>query len=188
MMSATLAAFVLLQLSAGAPGLASQGRVEGTILRAGSNEPLIGVRVVLSRPSELNTGGSTTTTGAGSSINLFAPPPVPRPMPDGAPSPQAQTLPPPPIPPVMTGEAGKFAFSALEPGTYRLTGRVAPGHVAGSVACGGPPGLPRLGYGDMGAGGQVLRVTACDRLEFGLWLRPGSDEVELDAVSLEKVD
>ena len=120
MMSATLAAFVLLQLSAGAPGLASQGRVEGTILRAGSNEPLIGVRVVLSRPSELNTGGSTTTTGAGSSINLFAPPPVPRPMPDGAPSPQAQTLPPPPIPPVMTGEAGKFAFSALEPGTYRL--------------------------------------------------------------------
>jgi hypothetical protein len=26
---------------------------------------------------------------------------------------------------------------SLEPGTYRLTGRVAPGHVAGSVACGG---------------------------------------------------
>jgi len=87
-----------------------------------------------------------------------------------------------------TDTRGTYRVAALPPGTYRLTGRVAPGHVAGSVACGGPPGLPRLGYGDMGAGGQVLRVTACDRLEFGLWLRPGSDEVELDAVSLEKVD
>jgi hypothetical protein len=120
MTSAALVAVVLLQLSAGAPQL-PQGRVEGTVLRAGSNEPLTGVRVVLARPSDLPSGGSTTTTGAGSSINLYAPPAVPRPTAAGAPAPPAQSLPPPPIPPATTGEGGKFTFSALEAGTYRLS-------------------------------------------------------------------
>ena len=76
---------------------------------------------------------------------------------------------------------------SLEPGTYRLTGRVAPGRVAGSLGCGAPPTLPRLGDGEMGADGQLLRVPACSRLQLGLWLRPGGDETELDSVALEKV-
>ena len=76
---------------------------------------------------------------------------------------------------------------SLAPGNYRLTGQVAPDRVAGSVGCGVPPGLPRLGDGDMATGGQVLRVPACSRLELGLWLRPGGDETELDSIVLERV-
>jgi hypothetical protein len=76
---------------------------------------------------------------------------------------------------------------SLVPGLYRLSGEVAPGHVSASLGCGGPPGLPRLVEGDIGAGGQLLRVERCSRLELGLWLRPGSDDVELDALQLRKV-
>jgi len=76
---------------------------------------------------------------------------------------------------------------SLAPGVYRLTGRVKPNRVAGSIGCGAPPGLPRLGDGDMASGGQLLRVPACTRLELGLWLRPGGDETELDSIALEKV-
>ena len=120
MMPATLFVFVLMQLPAVPPAQLAQGRVEGTVLRAGSNEPVIGARVVLARPSELSNNQSTTSTGAGNSINLYAPPPVPRPNVGGPPPPPAQTLPPPPISPVTTAEGGKFVFSGLEPGTYRL--------------------------------------------------------------------
>jgi len=76
---------------------------------------------------------------------------------------------------------------ALEPGTYRLTGQVAPGRLAGSFGCGGPPPVPSLTEGDLAAGGQVLRVEPCSRLELGLWIRPGGGEVELDSVLLEKI-
>jgi hypothetical protein len=76
---------------------------------------------------------------------------------------------------------------SLAPGVYRLTGKVTPGRVAGSVGCGAPPTLPRLGDGDVATGGQLLRVPECSRLELGLWLRPGGDETELDSIALEKV-
>ena len=76
---------------------------------------------------------------------------------------------------------------SLEPGLYRLTGKSLPGRIAGSLGCDEPPGLPRLTEGDLAAGGQLLRVPACSHLELGLWVRPGVDDVELDAVVLEKV-
>jgi hypothetical protein len=76
---------------------------------------------------------------------------------------------------------------ALEPGLYRLTGRATAGRVAGSLGCGGPPPVPSLTDGDLAAGGQTLRVEACPRLEFGLWIRPGAGEVELDSVTLERI-
>ena len=77
---------------------------------------------------------------------------------------------------------------ALEPGTYRLTGSATPGRIAASLGCGQPPPVPSLTDGDPARGGQQLRVTvACPRLELGLWIRPGTGEVELDSVKLEKV-
>ena len=49
------------------------------------------------------------------------------------------------------------------------------------------PPVPAGVEGDIGTTGQVLRVTPCSRLELGLWLRPGTGEVELDAVELRKI-
>lgn len=76
---------------------------------------------------------------------------------------------------------------ALEPGTYRLTGQAAAGRIAGSLGCNAGPPVPSLSNGDPAAGGQVLRVESCPRLELGLWIRPGAGEVELDSVALEKI-
>ncbi|HYD24915.1 MAG TPA: hypothetical protein VEB68_08955 [Croceibacterium sp.] len=76
---------------------------------------------------------------------------------------------------------------SLEPGLYRLTGDVARGRVAASLGCGALPPLPTRVEGDIGAGGQLLRVAPCPRLELGLWLRPGGEEVELDSIRLARV-
>ena len=76
---------------------------------------------------------------------------------------------------------------ALEPGTYRLTGEATPGRIAASLGCGALPATPSLTDGDPAVGGQVLRVPECQRLELGLWVRPGAGEVELDSVALEKI-
>lgn len=76
---------------------------------------------------------------------------------------------------------------SLEPGTYRLRGKVRPGRLAASLGCGQAPGVPAGVVGDIGGDGQQLTVAACERLELGLWLRPGADEVELDEVTLEKI-
>ena len=76
---------------------------------------------------------------------------------------------------------------SLEPGDYRLSGMVAPGRMAASLGCGQAPSVPAGVRGDIGADGQLLRVERCSRLELGLWLRPGSEEVELDDVRLDKV-
>lgn len=76
---------------------------------------------------------------------------------------------------------------ALEPGSYRVTATAPEGRVAASVGCGAPPPVPSLTDGDPSAGGQIVRVEACSRLELGLWIRPGAGEVEVDSVRLEKV-
>jgi len=77
---------------------------------------------------------------------------------------------------------------SLEPGTYRLTGKARRGRMAGSLGCDEPPKLPSLTDGDMGAGGQVLRVPRCSSLTLALWLRPGAGPVELDDVALRRLD
>ncbi len=76
---------------------------------------------------------------------------------------------------------------SLEPGIYRLVGRTVPGRVAASLGCGRTPPVPSLVDGDLAGGGQTLRVIECPRLELGLWLRPGPDEVSLDDLELRKV-
>lgn len=76
---------------------------------------------------------------------------------------------------------------SLAPGTYRLTASATPGRVAASFGCNNPPPTPSLSDGDPAAGGQVLRVGDCARLELGLWVRPGDGEAELDSVTLEKI-
>ncbi len=73
---------------------------------------------------------------------------------------------------------------ALPPGAYRLTVRSAPGRFAGSIGCDAEPPLPSRSNGDPAAGGQVLQIGQCHRLELALWLRPGVDEVPLDTVAL----
>lgn len=113
------AALVLLQLQ---PVQSQQqpprGRIEGTILRAGSNEPLAGARVTLSRPGEANRSTNTSNTGPGNSINLFPVPPVPTGTGVASAPPG---IPPMPIPPVITDRSGRFSFSDLDAGTFLLS-------------------------------------------------------------------
>lgn len=109
------AAFLLAQLPP-TPGLqAPRGRVEGVVLKAGTTEPIVGARITLARPNEINVSTSVSTTGPGNSINLFAVPPVPNTPPATPPS-----IPPMPIAPVFTDNGGRFSFSDLEAGTFRL--------------------------------------------------------------------
>ena len=95
-----------------------KARVEGVVLRAGSNEPVVGARVTLSRPDELNTSTTSSTTNSGSSLNLFRVPTVPTLTGNAPPTPPV--IPPLPIPPVFTDNSGKFAISEVDTGTYRL--------------------------------------------------------------------
>lgn len=97
---------------------APRARVEGVVMRAGANEPVVGARVALTRPSELNQSTNSSTTGVGSSINLFQVPPVPTPTSTTPAPPPA--IPPLPVAPVLTDNAGKFVFSEVEPGSFRL--------------------------------------------------------------------
>jgi hypothetical protein len=114
----TLAVFLsqLPAIQAQQPAL--RGRVEGVVLRAGSNEPVVGARVTLSRPSELSSNTSSSTTGPGNSINLFQVPAVPASVGNAPPPPSV--IPPMPFAPVLTDNAGKFAFTEVEAGTFRL--------------------------------------------------------------------
>jgi hypothetical protein len=97
---------------------APTGKIEGTIFRTGSNEPLAGVRVTLTRRSEADTGTNMSNTNLGSTINLFQVPPIPT----GTGSTSAPTtMPPMPVPPLTTDSAGKFSFSGLEAGTFILS-------------------------------------------------------------------
>lgn len=99
---------------------APRGRVEGVVLRAGTNEPVVGAKVTLSRPGETNVNTNTSATGAGNSINLFPVPPVPTGTGTATAAQAALNMPPLPIPPVTSDEGGKFAFRDVEAGTYRL--------------------------------------------------------------------
>jgi hypothetical protein len=106
------------QLAAQPP--APRGRVEGVVIRAGTNEPVVGARVTLSRPGETNQNTSISNTGAGNSINLFGVPPVPTGTGTATAAQAAMNMPPLPIPPATTDAGGKFAFRDVEAGTYRL--------------------------------------------------------------------
>ena len=76
---------------------------------------------------------------------------------------------------------------SLSPGRYRLTGMGTAGRFAASLGCDRSPEVPSGVRGDLAAGGQELRVQACERLMLGIWLRPGSSEAELDDLKLERI-
>jgi len=106
------------------------GRIEGTVFRSGSNEPLRGARVILTRINA-STGSPINVVGGGTSSSINSPG-TPTPTPGvsfggrggatSAPSP-APALPPDPLPiaPVVTDTQGHFALTELEPGAYRIS-------------------------------------------------------------------
>jgi len=106
-----VAALALLQLTPSAlPG--TRARIEGTVLRIGSNEPISGAKVTITAVN-LATGANVQTAGALVGIGLNSP------APGGFPTASAQALPL-PIPVVMTDRDGKFVVPELEEGTYRI--------------------------------------------------------------------
>lgn len=105
------------------------GRIEGTVFRSGSNEPLRGARVTLTRINS-STGSPINVVGGGTSSSINSPGnPTPTPgvnisgrggaalVPSPAPATPADLL---PIAPVVTDSQGHFALTELEPGAYRL--------------------------------------------------------------------
>src|SRR5262245_23394359 len=90
------------------------GAIQGLVLQAGSGDPIPKAQVALTR------------VVAPPIANLGTPVAVP-------------PLPVPPIPPVMTDVDGKFAFTDLEPGEYRILA--------------GRNGYVRMNYGERFSGG-----------------------------------
>jgi hypothetical protein len=104
------------------------GRIEGTIYRSGSNEPLRGARVTLTRINA-STGSPINAVGGGIATSINSPgnptsiPAISfsnsgaRPAPSGQPTPPEPL----PIPPVLTDSQGHFALTELESGPYRIS-------------------------------------------------------------------
>jgi hypothetical protein len=78
-----------------------KARIEGTIVRQGTGEPLARARVTLSRSG----------LGRGAAPVVVAP---------NAPGARGAVTPPKPIPPVVTDDQGKFSFQDLDEGPYTL--------------------------------------------------------------------
>ena len=77
---------------------------------------------------------------------------------------------------------------ALSQGEYRLFASVSarnPGAVVASLDCGTPRRPARAG-GSLGRG-QLLRASGCENAVLGIWLRPRSGVVRLDAMRIEQV-
>jgi hypothetical protein len=106
-----------------------KGRIEGTVLRTGTNEPITGIRVTLTRgnqPTGAALGGGTIISFAASAAGvpnapLSTIPPTPARGAATAPPPPPSPPTPPAIPSVITDREGKFVIPDLEAGSYRLT-------------------------------------------------------------------
>src|SRR5215471_20329515 len=121
----TLAFLLMPQQQPPAPVV--HGKMEGTVLREGTTEPVAGAKVTVTRVNA-STGAALPTAGT---INTFLINPTPNvglpggPPPPGAggPAPAAppqQPVQPPPIPTVTTDHDGKFVVPDLDEGSYRL--------------------------------------------------------------------
>ncbi|HET9217978.1 MAG TPA: carboxypeptidase-like regulatory domain-containing protein [Terriglobia bacterium] len=120
-LATTLAFTVLLVQAAAGPAQQQRplpGTIQGVVLQAGSGDPVPKAQVTLSR--------------------VFTPPAA------GA-TPAAPPLPVATIPPVITDTDGKFAFTDLEPGAYRIVA--------------GRNGFVRMNYGERYPGGPGTIVT-----------------------------
>jgi hypothetical protein len=104
------------------------GKMEGTVLREGTTEPVSGAKVTVTRVNA-STGATLPTAGT---INTFLINPTPnvglpglQGPPPGAAGPAQQAPPqqpvqPPPIPTITTDHDGKFVVPDLDEGSYRL--------------------------------------------------------------------
>ena len=98
-----------------------KGRMEGTVLREGTAEPIYGAKVTVTRVNPA-TGANVPTAGTLNTYLINPNPNVPLPPapaaggPAGGPAP-VQPL---PIPAVLTDRAGKFIVPDLDEGAYRI--------------------------------------------------------------------
>src|SRR5438128_380248 len=117
--------FALLFLIQQQPSPPATGRIEGTVFRGDSMEPVSGAKITVSRVNPL-TGAALPTIGIGGGGGLGGPsaplPPLPGAGPAGpaglppAPAPTGP-LPPAAIPPVTTSRDGKFVIPSLDQGS-----------------------------------------------------------------------
>jgi 5-hydroxyisourate hydrolase-like protein (transthyretin family) len=121
-LAATLA-FLLLVPQQPAPP--ATGRIEGTVLRSETMEPVSGAKITVIRVNAV-TGAALPVLGTSGGGGLGGPsaplPPLPgAPGPNGQPGPVPSGPPPPSaIPPVTTDRDGKFVVTKLEEGSYRV--------------------------------------------------------------------
>src|SRR5262245_21746520 len=98
-----------------------RGRIEGTVLRENTTEPVSGARITVTR---VNAAGAAVPTAGGLGNFLINPtpnvPPAPGPAPNAPPPPNPPPPQPEPIPPVTTDRSGKFVVPDLDEGTYRV--------------------------------------------------------------------
>lgn len=153
---ATLASFALAQQQP--QSVIVKGRMEGTVLREGTTEPVSGAKVTVTR---VNAQGAAVPVAG--TINTFLINPTanvpfpPGPNPNGPPPGQTPPPPPPPQPPpipsVLTDRAGKFAVPDLDEGTYRVAVTL--------------NGYVKMEYGQRAAGGQgtTLRLGKGETLK-----------------------
>ena len=107
-------------------GAAPKARIEGIVLKAGTKDPVSGVRVNVIRFTNY-TGPIAGPGGVlSASFSPAGPPPPPPPSRGGATPSGSAPLP--PIPTALTDEDGKFVIPDLDPGPYRLS-FVAPAYV-----------------------------------------------------------
>jgi 5-hydroxyisourate hydrolase-like protein (transthyretin family) len=117
-MKESVLAFIVLLLAQQQPQTL-RGRIEGTVLREGTTEPVSGAKVTVTRVNAstgatLPTAGTITTYLINASPNVTLPN---APPPGGAPAAPPQPL---PIPSVTTDRSGKFVVPDLEDGAYRV--------------------------------------------------------------------
>jgi 5-hydroxyisourate hydrolase-like protein (transthyretin family) len=129
-----------------------KGRIEGTVLREGTTEPVAGAKVTVTRVNAqgaaVPVAGTLNTFLINPTANVpFPPGPNPNGPPPGQTPPPPPLPQPPPIPSVITDRGGKFVVPDLDEGTYRVAVTL--------------NGYVRMEYGQRAFGGQgtTLRVT-----------------------------
>lgn len=123
-MKLSILAFAILLFSQQQQQQVPRGRIEGTVLREGTTEPVSGAKITVIR---VNAQGTPVPTAGTINTYLINPSPnvplPPGPNPNAPPPPAGQQPPaaqPAPIPTVTTDRSGKFVVPDLEEGTYRL--------------------------------------------------------------------
>ncbi len=123
----TLALLLLPQQSQQPQTPPPRGKMEGTVLREATTEPVSGAKVTVTRVNA-STGAAIPTAGTintflinpSPNVGLPGGPPAPAPGAAAPALPPQQPVQPAPIPSVTTDRDGKFVVPDLEEGTYRI--------------------------------------------------------------------